>query len=81
MRYSAATSCRHTQDVSLILPHEALSHFLRGRTRADGHVRLTLRPSQSLTLQSLASNTNYYANEMLCIEGLRLVIHLCKFVL
>jgi hypothetical protein len=33
-----------------------------------------------LTLQSLASNANYYANETLCIEGSRLVIHFCTLI-
>lgn len=76
---------RHVQDTPLILPHEALPLTLlglvnRGRPRVDGHVRLTARPSQSLTLQSLASNANYYANETLCIEGSRLVIHFCTLI-
>jgi len=79
------SSRRHTQDASLILPHEALPLTLlglvnRGRTRVDGHVRLSPRPSQSLTLQALAGNANYYANETLCIEGSRLVMHFCKLI-
>lgn len=78
------SSRQHTQDV-LILPHKALPlTFLGlvncGRPRVDGHVRLAARPSQSLTLQALADSANYYANETLCIEGSRLVIHFCRLI-
>ena len=80
---SPLRSLNSNLDEAVILPHEALPFSLlglvnRGRPRTDGHVHLTARPSQSLTLQSLVTNPNNYANEHLCIEESRLVIHFCK---